>query len=169
MKFKTLMAVAVAGAFAVPLAALAQGAGGTTTAPSADHPQGNPPYTAPAGSQDSGAVTPGSRAKSPTSRSAGAGGTSGSSASWDKLDKNKDGYLSREELKNDNAMSGRFSEMDKDNDGRISKDEFSAHSSGAGATGSTGSTGSTMGAPKSPSSGGPASGTGSKNSSTDPK
>ena len=131
MKFKTLMAVAVAGAFAVPLAALAQGAGGTTTAPSADHPQGNPPYTAPAGSQSSGAVTPGARAKSSTSHSAGAGGTSSSSsASWDKLDKNKDGYLSREELKGDTSMSGRFSEMDKDNDGRISKDEFSAHSSG---------------------------------------
>ena len=60
MRFKTLMAVAVAGAFAVPFAALAQGAGGTTTAPSATHPQGNPPYSAPAGSQSSGAGATGS-------------------------------------------------------------------------------------------------------------
>src|SRR4029078_7533469 len=77
MKFKTLMAVAVAGAFPVPLAAPPQGAGGPPPAPSADHPQGTPPYTAPAGSQDSGAVTPGSRAKRPTSRFAGARGARG--------------------------------------------------------------------------------------------
>jgi len=142
MKFKTLIAVAVAGAFAVPFAALAQGTGGTTTAPSATHPQGNPPATAPAGSQTSGG-----------------GATGESNASWTRLDKNKDGYLSRDELKGDASLSSRFSEMDKDNDGRISKEEFNAASSGAGATGSRSSEpSSTMGTPKSPSSGGASSG-----------
>jgi hypothetical protein len=52
MKFNTLIAVAVAGAFAIPLGALAQGgAGGTTTAPSATSPQGNPPAGSTAGAQ----------------------------------------------------------------------------------------------------------------------
>jgi hypothetical protein len=143
MRFKTLIAVAVAGAFSVPFAALAQGTGGSTTAPSATHPQGNPPASAPAGSQTSGT-----------------GATGEGNASWTKLDKNKDGYLSREELKGDNALSSRFTEMDKDNDGRISKEEFNAASSGAGATGSSTSSepSSTMGTPKSPSSGGASSG-----------
>jgi hypothetical protein len=121
MRFKTLIAVAVAGAFAVPFAALAQGSGGSTTAPSA----------------------------------------TSDSASWDKLDRNHDGYLSREELKNDAALSGRFGEMDTNNDGRISKSEFEAAASGSGATtpGSSSSDPSkTMGTPKSPSSGGASSG-----------
>lgn len=136
MKFKTLMAVAVAGAFAVPLAALAQGAGGTTTAPSADHPQGNPPYTAPAGSQDDKAANPSASAQ---------------------RSKNK-GHMSKEDK--NAAGAGSTSSSTPSTSGTTN--------SGAGNMGS-GSTGSTMGTPKSPSSGGPASGTGSKNSSTDPK
>lgn len=157
MKFKRLIAIAVAGAFAVPFAALAQGGGGTggtTTAPSATHPQGNPPASSAPGSQ-----------------SAGTGATGEGNASWSKLDSNKDGYLSRDELKGDDAMSSRFSALDKDSDGRLSREEFNAHGSGMGATGSTGSgmggttgsgaghtgsgsSGSMMGIPKSPSSGG---------------
>jgi hypothetical protein len=41
------------------------------------------------------------------------------------LDKNKDGYISREEAR-DAAWVSRFSELDKDNDGRISPSEFDA-------------------------------------------
>jgi Ca2+-binding EF-hand superfamily protein len=48
------------------------------------------------------------------------------SKSFDKLDKNRDGYLSREEFKatgipNSNKL---FDELDTNKDGRISKDEF---------------------------------------------
>jgi len=44
--------------------------------------------------------------------------------SFDSLDTNSDGYLSREELNRDRNMSNDFSTMDKDNDGRISRSEF---------------------------------------------
>lgn len=47
--------------------------------------------------------------------------------SFDKLDKNKDGYLSREEYKEANIPNSdeSFNELDTDKDGRVSKDEFS--------------------------------------------
>jgi hypothetical protein len=171
MKFKTLITAAVAAAFALPLAVQAQGgsaggasaggggggaAGGTTTAPSATHPQGNPNQTgSPSG-------TPGTR------DSAGAGATGGG---WTSLDKNKDGYLSREELKDHKTHS--FSSLDKDNDGRVSRSEFDSASSGTGSSSdsstgsSSGSTGATPATPKSPSSGGM--GSGSSSTSKEPK
>lgn len=132
MRFKTLIAVAVAGAFTVPFAALAQGGGsggsggggggtgGTTTSPSATHPQGNPSAGTPPGAQG-----------------AGTGMTGEGNASWSKMDGNKDGYLSRDELTGDTAMSSHFSALDKDNDGRLSREEFNAHGSGMGSTGAS--------------------------------
>ena len=109
MKFKTLIAVAVAGAFTVPFAALAQGTGGTTTAPSATHPQGNPPAAAPAGSQTSGS-----------------GATGEGNASWTKLDKNKDGYISKAEAKGDPELSKNFDKWDLNNDGKLNRAEYLA-------------------------------------------
>lgn len=41
------------------------------------------------------------------------------------LDRNQDGYLSRDEAK-DEAWTSRFSEIDRDNDERISQSEFEA-------------------------------------------
>ena len=51
------------------------------------------------------------------------------------LDRNKDGYLSRDEAK-DVLWNSRFSEIDKDNDERISQSEFEALESAAGSTSS---------------------------------
>lgn len=50
------------------------------------------------------------------------------------LDKNHDGYISRDEAR-DATWSNRFTELDKDNDGRLSQSEFNAMQAGAGATG----------------------------------
>jgi len=107
---KILIAIAVAGAFAAPVAAqMSPGADKTQQA------QPVPPVP------QAGATTSGSGA---TARNA-----------FDALDRNHDGYLSRDEAK-DTTWSNRFSELDKDNDDRLSRSEFEAmHSSGAaGAT-----------------------------------
>jgi hypothetical protein len=54
-----------------------------------------------------------------------AGGASAASVSlFDRLDRNKDGYLSREELASDEANSRNWIAIDRDRDGRISRAEF---------------------------------------------
>jgi len=110
MNLKTIIALAVAGAFAMPVAA--QTSSGT------DKPSGTARGTASdKHKSEAGGTAP--------------GGFAG-------IDKNNDGYLSRDEAK-DAAWSNRFSELDKDNDGRLSKSEFDALSGAAtGAAGATG-------------------------------
>jgi hypothetical protein len=49
------------------------------------------------------------------------------------LDKNHDGYISRDEAR-DATWSNRFSELDRDNDDRLSQSEFNAMQAGSGAT-----------------------------------
>lgn len=44
---------------------------------------------------------------------------------FDRLDRNKDGYLSREELSVPEANNGNWIAVDRDRDGRISRSEFS--------------------------------------------
>jgi Ca2+-binding EF-hand superfamily protein len=44
---------------------------------------------------------------------------------FDRLDKNKDGYLSKEELAAPEAMNVNWIAIDRDRDGRISRSEFS--------------------------------------------
>ena len=56
-------------------------------------------------------------------------------SSFAAMDRNNDGYLSRDEIR-DVPWSNRFSELDQDNDGRISQSEFEAlGKAAAGATG----------------------------------
>ena len=43
---------------------------------------------------------------------------------FDRLDKNKDGYLSKEELSAPEARNGNWLAIDRDRDGRISRSEF---------------------------------------------
>ena len=61
------------------------------------------------------------------------------SDSFQALDKNKDGYLSQDELKGQNIP---FSTLDKDGDGKISSQEWADHQKGAaGPAGPTGTPG----------------------------
>jgi len=127
MKLKTLIAVAVASAF--PSLALAQAA---TSQPQEGR---TPPGTrASPGSIDdqSGKSAPGT-GTSATDR------TTGSSALFNRLDKNNDGFVSRDEARDATELQGRFAELDKDNDGKISASEMRGIDSGHGATGTTGS------------------------------
>jgi hypothetical protein len=55
---------------------------------------------------------------------AGAGAGATATSLFDRLDRNKDGYLSREELESDEAKSRNWIAVDRDRDGRISRTEF---------------------------------------------
>jgi hypothetical protein len=137
---KILIAIAVAGAFAAPVAAqMSPGADKTTGGGNAaDRPanqQAQPVAPVPQG----GAITSGSNAadRKAGEPKSGAGATAPNA--FDALDRNKDGHISRDEAK-DAPWANRFSELDKDNDDRLSRSEFEAmHSSGAaGASGKPG-------------------------------
>jgi hypothetical protein len=134
MNLKTIIALAVAGAFAIPVAA--QTSSGT------DKPSG----TAQGAASDKQKSEAGGTAP---------GGFAG-------IDKNNDGYISRDEAK-DAAWSNRFSELDKDNDGRLSQSEFDALSGTAtGAAGATGAAPGTRVDPAGTQSGSSTSGVGDK-------
>jgi hypothetical protein len=136
---KTLIAVAVAGAFALPVAALASAgsdnivvaqaggdAGGGDASTSTRQPGANPP----------GAASPGS----PSGSSASGTSATTNRMGFDRLDKNRDGFVSRDEAKDAPELNTRFSELDKDNDGKLSREEYNAlDSSARGARGATGS------------------------------
>lgn len=112
MNLKTVIALAIAAAFAAPVAAqTSSGNDGRVT---------------------SGTNAPDRPANSPKSetRGAAAGGTAAASG-FSALDKNNDGYISRDEAR-DAAWSSRFAEFDKDNDGRLSHSEFDAMQAAAG-------------------------------------
>jgi len=139
------MAIAVAGAFALPVAALAsatndnivvaQGGGGDTGA--SNRQEGvNPP----------GQASPGRT--NPTGK--GAMGATAKHGRFDSLDKNHDGFVSRDEAKDASELDTRFTELDANNDGKLSRDEYNAlnksDKSARGATG-TGSMSGKAGAP----------------------
>ena len=110
MNRKTLIAVAVASAFAVPFAA------------SAD--------------DDKTQAAPSKTEKAPGS--AASGRTTSSAALFDRLDKNNDGFVTRDEARDATELQGRFAEMDKDNDGKLSRSEMRAlDNDRRGAAGST--------------------------------
>ena len=150
MNLKT-MTLAIALAFAAPV--LAQSPGKTTTDPKDSNPAAPPATTsaspdrparasgststtttAPAGASASSGASgapvhsgtnapdrPANTPKSETGAAAGAGAHGGFST----MDRNNDGYISREEAR-EATWNNRFSELDKDNDGRISQSEFNA-------------------------------------------
>ena len=62
-------------------------------------------------------------------------GASGAS-NFDPLDRNRDGYISRDEAKDAPELRTRFSELDTNNDGKLSREEYDALN--ARATGATG-------------------------------
>jgi hypothetical protein len=58
--------------------------------------------------------------------SAASGRATGSAALFDRLDRNRDGFVTRDEARDATELQGRFAEMDKDNDGKISRGEMRA-------------------------------------------
>lgn len=187
MNLKTAIALAVAAAFAVPLAAqasadadkiiLAQTPGKITTDPKDSNPAAPPagparterstdtpkaesdrPASSTSGSAASGSSSSPSTSSttSPAAGSTNAPVTSGTNSADRKpntpkaeagasakggfagIDKNNDGYISRDEAK-DATWENRFTELDKDNDNRLSQSEFNAMQSATGATGASGS------------------------------
>jgi hypothetical protein len=55
---------------------------------------------------------------------AAAGATAPAASLFERLDRNKDGFLSAEELSSDEAKSRNWIAVDRDRDGRISRTEF---------------------------------------------
>jgi len=94
MSLKSILALAIAAAFAAPLAA--------QTSPGAERK-----------------TAPEAKTQSP------AAGATKRDGGFPALDRNGDGYISRDEAK-DTPLDGRFSELDKDNDERVSQSEFEA-------------------------------------------
>ena len=137
---KTLIAVAVAGAFALPVAALASaGSDNIVVAQAGGGDASSSPRQA--GSNPPGQASPGSARDATTST-----GASTNRTGFDRLDKNGDGFISRDEAKDAAELNTRFSELDKNNDGKLSREEYNALDTAArGATGATG-TGSMSGA-----------------------
>jgi hypothetical protein len=136
MKMKTLIAVAVAGAFAVPFAAqasadndrmiLAQAPGGASGGAAAQGGSGAPGTSQGAAGGSQGATgTQGNQAGGP--------GAGVPPTDITQLDKNNDGYVSREEMSADPRVT-RFDDMDKDRDGRLSAQEWAAGSAATGGT-----------------------------------
>lgn len=113
MKFRALLAIAVAGAFAAPFGALAQGSGAATSTPGTNEPQGAPPTGAPAGSQTEPRTAPGD---------ASAGSSRISPDAFDQFDKDHDGFISRKEAGGTN-LANDFDKLDTNHDGRLSPDE----------------------------------------------
>jgi Ca2+-binding EF-hand superfamily protein len=54
---------------------------------------------------------------------------------FERLDRNKDGFVTREEARDAAELQGRFAELDKDNDGKISASEMRELDSSRSATG----------------------------------
>lgn len=68
--------------------------------------------------------SPSAPSKSPSS------GMSKGASPLNRLDTNKDGYVSKDEAKGSAEVSKNFSTLDKDHDGKLSPSELSAASSG---------------------------------------
>lgn len=65
---------------------------------------------------------------------------SGDMETFNRLDKNRDGMLSKAEARKDKALSKKFKDADSDNDGKISQSEYqtiAGGSAGAGVSGSS--------------------------------
>lgn len=127
MKLKTLIAVAAASAF--PCLALAQAA---TSQPQEGR---TPPGTR----ASPGSIEDQSAKSAPGTGTSASGRTTGSAALFSRLDRNNDGFVSRDEARDATELQGRFAELDKDNDGKISASEMHGLDGGRSGTGTTGS------------------------------
>lgn len=116
MKLKTLLAVAVAGAFALPLAAQASADGDRLILAQAGGPAGaSSTGTGPTGGTPSPRTA--GEPKAPTGAAA-----AGATGRYHRLDKDRDGFVSREEAAAAQGLT--FGDYDKNSDGRLSADEI---------------------------------------------
>lgn len=67
--------------------------------------------------------TPKKASKAPGDPHAAAGGTVNLTG-FDRLDRNRDGYISRDEAKDAPELQTRYSELDRNNDGKLSREEY---------------------------------------------
>lgn len=129
MQMKTLIAAAVAGAFAMPFAAQVSADNDTMILAQASGSSGGAAGTGGAVGAAQGSAG-GQGEGNP-----GGGRTIGFPPSdITQLDKNNDGYVSRDEM-GTHPAAGTFDDMDKDRDQRLSRDEWAAGSAAAGASG----------------------------------
>src|SRR5262245_27989967 len=113
MKAKTLIALSIAAAF--PLAAIA---GGSEKSADSGTVKSSP-------TADAGTVKSSPSAASGSSAKSDASGKSGAEAMFKALDKNKDGFISKEEAKG-TPHDKDFATLDKNNDGKLSRQEHAA-------------------------------------------
>jgi hypothetical protein len=133
-----LLAAALAAAFGLALSApssaqgdkplLAQAGGGSSGAaqpgsyPPGSIPPGAPSTAATAADRETGAASRTNPSDMNTPSAAG-----GASADrFSELDRNHDGFLSRDEARNASELDTRFSELDQNNDGKLSREEYDA-------------------------------------------
>jgi hypothetical protein len=149
---RTLIAAAVAAAFALPLTSqandnivVAQGGGDTGASnrqeganPPGQVSPGTPRDAASGIDRDTGAASH----TNPTGKGASTAGATSHRGRFDALDKNHDGYISRDEATDASELNTRFTELDSNNDGKLSHDEYNALNKAArGATGGSSSAG----------------------------
>ena len=136
---RTLMAAAVAAVFALPVTASAAsdgiivaqaGGGGGADGPDMANRQPGTASSQP-GTMESDKMNAGAASRAPrasTGRS--------TNERFNQLDRNSDGYISRDEAKDADELQTRFSELDANNDGKLSREEYDAvKASSSGATG----------------------------------
>ena len=130
MLTRTIIAAAIAGAFAVPLAVQAADYGTrSSSTPSASTRGGTQADSNT--SQSDIANTPGK----PGSSSPSSGEHAGVSArEFSRLDKDHDGYLSKDEVKLHPVLRSRFASLDKNHDGKLSQSEVSSSTTAAGSS-----------------------------------
>ena len=129
MMFKTLIAAAVAAAFALPFSASAGGDKADKAA------SGSSAGTSTSGSASAGGTSGSAGNKADKASSGATKSDGGAEAMFKSLDKNKDGFMSKEEVKG-TPHDKDFSSLDKNHDGKLSREEHAAapeHSGKAGA------------------------------------
>jgi hypothetical protein len=127
MKLKTLSFV-VMSLFAAATFAQSSGTGTGSSTPSAPTNTGTDPNQG-----------PGSGSAPSNAPSAGSGSNSTMSSSFEALDKNGDGYISKAEAKKDRVVNKQWKQFDTDKDGKLSRAEYDASAAGAGNMGTSGS------------------------------
>jgi EF hand domain-containing protein len=139
MLSKALITTAVAGALALPLAGYAADYGNSsasTASPSTSTRGGTPGATSNPSNTSQADIgnTPGTPGSN--SPSAGASGSVNISATeFDKLDKNHDGSLSKDEVRLHPILRGKFASLDKNHDGKLSQAEVSGSTVSSADTG----------------------------------